>query len=443
MKKLILLFLLFYSFAYSQVDTANYNFNVDLLTGKYTSIISKSPVFGAQGFKYLVQELQATSIDTTQFQYVGNIDGKYTIIENVVSYYGKDSGTVQMQLFNAPTSSSSFDSSLFVKRSAFSQSIEATGGDFEITSITGALLFNGYKFGFNMNRPPAVFTINQIDSNTGIRLYKNNDGSGDLTTLYSDIWTSSIGNLQTNSTGGFFNVNDTLTANKLTIGTTTSIAKVDVVADTAFSFTSPRNPNSNGTWAQKILMSNFRLRFTPVTGKPLLTLSGNDSTMWWRVDTTGSMYSRALLSMSDGTYDIGAAAASRFRNLYLTGDNTIGASGEFIWNTRTRLQSPANGTMILYNNARTGFTSLLFGGSTSSFGGIFPSGSTLEFKLADNSAYAPIKSLSLTTDTPKSGTAGTWKLGIYKTDGVGLTPSTTNYIQVDIGGTLYKLAVVN
>lgn len=49
---------------------------------------------------------------------------------------------------------------------------------------------------------------------------------------------------------------------------------------------------------------------------------------------------------------------------------------------------------------------------------------------------------SVTTSTPNGGTAGAWKLGIYKTDGVGLTLSTTDYAQVDIGGTLYKFAIV-
>jgi len=111
MKKIILFLLLLINVGYSQIDTANYNFNLDLLTGKYTSLISKSTIFGAQGFKYVVQELQSTSIDTTLFQYVGNIDGKYTTIQNISTYYGKDSGTVQMQLVNG-LSGSSIDTSL-------------------------------------------------------------------------------------------------------------------------------------------------------------------------------------------------------------------------------------------------------------------------------------------------------------------------------------------
>ncbi len=48
---------------------------------------------------------------------------------------------------------------------------------------------------------------------------------------------------------------------------------------------------------------------------------------------------------------------------------------------------------------------------------------------------------SLTTGAPTSGTAAAWKLGTVVT-GVTSTFVTTNYIQLDVGGTLYKLATV-
>lgn len=176
MKKLILLFLLFYSFAYSQVDTANWSFLPNQTNGKFTALISKQVYFGVAGANYKQMSLTASSYDTTVFQLVpNNTNGKYTIIENVVSYYGKDSGTVQMQLFNAPTSSS-FDSSLFVKRSAFSQSIEATGGDFTITATLG-----------NMNvfvSSSKILNIGDIDKGRYIQL---DDGGQTLITNSSII----------------------------------------------------------------------------------------------------------------------------------------------------------------------------------------------------------------------------------------------------------------
>ena len=49
---------------------------------------------------------------------------------------------------------------------------------------------------------------------------------------------------------------------------------------------------------------------------------------------------------------------------------------------------------------------------------------------------------SLKTAAPTTGTANTWKLGTIVTGQVGLTIITTQYIEVDIAGTLYKLATV-
>lgn len=141
MKKLILLFLLFYSFAYSQVDTANWSFLPNQTNGKFTALISRELYYGISGGQYKQMSLSATSYDSTVFQLIPNqLDGRYTMIENIATYYGKDSGTVRMNLSDNPlltASSIGIDTSLFVKRSAFSQQITATGGDFEITATLG------------------------------------------------------------------------------------------------------------------------------------------------------------------------------------------------------------------------------------------------------------------------------------------------------------------
>lgn len=52
-----------------------------------------------------------------------------------------------------------------------------------------------------------------------------------------------------------------------------------------------------------------------------------------------------------------------------------------------------------------------------------------------------ITASSLTTGAPNGGTAGVWKLGSVVT-GVTSTFVTTNYVELDIGGTLYKLGTV-
>ena len=52
-------------------------------------------------------------------------------------------------------------------------------------------------------------------------------------------------------------------------------------------------------------------------------------------------------------------------------------------------------------------------------------------------AGAMVANGSLSTSAPTTGTAGAWKMGILVT--AACTPDATKYIQLDIGGTLYKL----
>ncbi len=68
------------------------------------------------------------------------------------------------------------------------------------------------------------------------------------------------------------------------------------------------------------------------------------------------------------------------------------------------------------------------------------SGTSVGFKLAASTAAATFKS-SITTGAPSGGTAGAWKFGIRVAATVVL--DTTQYIQLDVGGTLYKVAIAS
>jgi hypothetical protein len=48
---------------------------------------------------------------------------------------------------------------------------------------------------------------------------------------------------------------------------------------------------------------------------------------------------------------------------------------------------------------------------------------------------------TLQTGAPNTGTSGVWKLGV-KVNGGPFTLDNANYIELDVGGTLYKLALV-
>ncbi|MGP1666381.1 MAG: hypothetical protein ACTS5I_10840, partial [Rhodanobacter sp.] len=50
-----------------------------------------------------------------------------------------------------------------------------------------------------------------------------------------------------------------------------------------------------------------------------------------------------------------------------------------------------------------------------------------------------VTGLSFTSGAPNGGTAAAWKLGTYVTETVAL--DTAHYVELDIAGTLYKVAV--
>jgi hypothetical protein len=81
----------------------------------------------------------------------------------------------------------------------------------------------------------------------------------------------------------------------------------------------------------------------------------------------------------------------------ITGDaNIIGGAGSALgWNSRSLVLSPSDGIIRLSNSALTDFTRLQFGGTTNLFPAIKRNGTLLNFRLADDSADAPITAASL------------------------------------------------
>jgi len=80
--------------------------------------------------------------------------------------------------------------------------------------------------------------------------------------------------------------------------------------------------------------------------------------------------------------------------------------------------SPSDGVLRITNNALNGFNRLQFGGETASFPALKRSTTTLQARLADDSAFAPIQG-KLTTDTAYTGTvvAATGYITIYDSTG--------------------------
>ena len=131
----------------------------------------------------------------------------------------------------------------------------------------------------------------------------------------------------------------------------------------------------------------------------------------------GTGTARDLVLQTDGTtrLTIAAAGPATFASsLSVTGGITASTGNSFIFANRGRLQPASDGVVTLQNSAQSDFGRLQFGGTTSSFPALKRNGTTLETKLADDSAYAPHAAewLSVTDGVTAPG-AATGRARIY------------------------------
>ncbi|MFO0702920.1 MAG: hypothetical protein U0514_03635 [Candidatus Andersenbacteria bacterium] len=75
----------------------------------------------------------------------------------------------------------------------------------------------------------------------------------------------------------------------------------------------------------------------------------------------------------------------------VNGSLTVGSGALMVFSTRSKIASSADGLIELKNNAGTDFTRLNFGGTTAAFPGLQRSGTTLQVKLADSSAFTTLE----------------------------------------------------
>jgi hypothetical protein len=154
-----------------------------------------------------------------------------------------------------------------------------------------------------------------------------------------------------------------------------------------------------------------------------------DGTSRWSVSTAGH-----LLAFADATYDIGASGATRPRHIYavnittesITASVNVIGSGSVIVGSGVnsiKVTNPAAGIALLDTFTTGSFNRLQFGGTTSSFPALKRSTTSLQVRLADDSAFTNIQG-KLTTET--AYTAG--------------APTATGYIVLyDSNGTAYKV----
>jgi hypothetical protein len=143
------------------------------------------------------------------------------------------------------------------------------------------------------------------------------------------------------------------------------------------------------SWAANVFRIGTTYTGTGVNRTLSLQTAG---TARWNILNTGD-----LVAGVDNTYDIGASGATRPRNVYVGTDITaggglnLGSASNLTFSTRSVIRSPGDSVVTLLNNAGTDFNRLQFGGTTSSFPGLYRTGTQLQAVLADNTAYTSFR----------------------------------------------------
>jgi hypothetical protein len=86
--------------------------------------------------------------------------------------------------------------------------------------------------------------------------------------------------------------------------------------------------------------------------------------------------------------------------------STLPATDVIGWVGRSKISTPADGVVLLTNDAGTSAGGFKLGGATSSFPYIKRNSAGIDFRVADDSAYAAIAALSLTLGTPLTAANG-------------------------------------
>lgn len=132
-----------------------------------------------------------------------------------------------------------------------------------------------------------------------------------------------------------------------------------------------------------------------------IVLWNNATTDFSRLQFGGTTSSFPSIKRSSATLafrlaDDSADASISTAQITTSSNINIGTSSTINWITRSIINSPSDGVVGMYDNAGTSFIRLNFGPGTSSFPAIKRSSTALAFRLADDSADAPITASNAT-----------------------------------------------
>ena len=157
--------------------------------------------------------------------------------------------------------------------------------------------------------------------------------------------------------------------------------------------------------------------------------------------TDASNYRRAVFTMTTAgdlqllSEGLGTGATGNSFSLKLNGGNAFTITSGFTttftgqvqanntsklgWNARTVMSAPADGDVLIQNNAATSFGKMQLGGTTTAFPAIKRNGTGIDVRLADDSAYAPAQSLydRFGSGTPEANVTAPVGAVYHRTDG--------------------------
>lgn len=235
------------------------------------------------------------------------------------------------------------------------------------------------------------------------------DSAGtDFTRLTFGGTTSSFPSIKRNGTAINFRLADDSADASITAGSAT-LSGASTIADTVgagsgslagsmLSMTQTWNTSGNPT-AIKLNVTN-----TASGAAALLMDLQVGGVSQFKVDKIGSITLVGSVSAFNGVFAglVRAAAASKIQ-----------------WASSTSMGGAVNGTLLLTNNAATDFTSVQYGGTTSSFPAHKKNGATIETRLADDSGFAAVQSLyhRFGSGTPEGAVTAPIGAIFHRTDG--------------------------
>ena len=203
--------------------------------------------------------------------------------------------------------------------------------------------------------------------------------------------------------------------------------------------------------------------------KSVATIGAVDSFLTWSTRRAGTLTDAMTLTAAGnlligGTTDItgsgglkvfGTTAASSTTTGALQVAGGVGVAGASYFGSQVTAARPFMSTGAITANMTSAGGFGFSGGGTNfySFGANASTSGSFAFQSVSSDASINFNALTLAagtgaatfadsvkTGTPSGGTAGAWKLGVRVA--ATTTLDTTQYLQVDIGGTLYKVALV-